>query len=146
MENKKTAGNTSLIDQKEIKNTLVNIGKNWYWFLIFLILGAGGSMIYLYESTKIYGAATELLVKTPKDPFKDALSDAMPIPTKKEELENEKLIITSSQLIGETLRWRPRSRTADAAAARAAARPRCRRVARISRDARSGFATRRPWS
>lgn len=103
MDTKKIGSTNALLDQKDIKNTFVTLGKNWYLFVVFLLLGGGGSIIYLYKATKYYGAATEILVKEPKDPFKDALSDALPNPTKKEELENEKLILNSSQLIAETI-------------------------------------------
>lgn len=103
MDNKKTAGNSSLIDQKDVKNTLITLGKNWYWFVVFIALGLAASIAYLYKATKYYGATTEILVKQPKDPFKDALSDALPLPTKKEDLANEMQVLTSSQLIGETI-------------------------------------------
>src|SRR5215210_6093297 len=103
MENKKIIGNTSLIDQKDIKNTLVAIGKNWYWFIIFIALGLSTSIAYLYKATKYYGATTEVLIKQPKDAFKDALSEALPNPPKKEDVANEMLIIKSTQLIDKTI-------------------------------------------
>ena len=103
MENKRIIGNASLIDQKDIKNTIVALGKNWYWFVIFLVLATAGAIGYLYKATKYYGATTEVLVKPPKDPFKDALSEALPNPPKKEDLANEVMILKSTQLIDETV-------------------------------------------
>ncbi len=103
MDSKKTTGNTTLIDQKDIKNSLITIGKNWYWFVIFIGLGLGVSIVYLYKATKYYGATTEILVKQPKDAFKDALSDALPSPPKKEDVANEMLILKSTQLVDKTV-------------------------------------------
>ncbi len=103
MDNKKIIGNNNLIDQKDIKTTLVTLGKNWYWFVLFLSLGLGISIAYLYEATKYYGASTKILVKQPKDAFKDALSEALPSPPKKEDIANEMLILKSTRLVDKTV-------------------------------------------
>jgi len=100
---KKLIGGNNLIDQKDIKKSLITIGKNWYWFVLFLALGIGGSIAYLYKATKFYGATAEILVKPPKDPFKDALSEALPTPAKKEDVANEIKILKSTKLIDETV-------------------------------------------
>jgi tyrosine-protein kinase Etk/Wzc len=101
---KKLIGGNNLIDQKDIKKSLTTIGKNWYWFVLFLALGIGGSIVYLYKATKFYGANAEILVKPPKDPFKDALSEALPTPAKKEDVANEIKILKSTKLIDETVK------------------------------------------
>ncbi len=95
--------NSNLIDHKDIRNTLASIGKNWYWFLLFIVLGTVGSIAYLYKATNYYGASCEILVKPPKDPFKDALSDALPTPAKKEDIANEIKILKSTKMIEETI-------------------------------------------
>lgn len=95
--------NNNLIDSKDIRNTIVTIGKNWYWFLLFLLLGTGGAIGYLYKATKYYGATCEILVKPPKDPFKDALSESLPLPPKKEDVANEIKILRSTKMIEETI-------------------------------------------
>jgi tyrosine-protein kinase Etk/Wzc len=100
---KKLMGGNNLIDQKDIKRTLTTIGKNWYWFVLFLALGIGGSVAFLYKATKFYGATAEILVKPPKDPFKDALSESLPTPPKKEDVANEIKILQSTKLVDETI-------------------------------------------
>jgi tyrosine-protein kinase Etk/Wzc len=102
MDQKLIPGN-NLIDQKDIRKTFVTIGKNWYWFVIFITLGIGASIVYLYKATNYYGATCEILVKTPSDPFKDALSEALPTPPKKEDIANETKILRSTRLIEETV-------------------------------------------
>lgn len=102
MEQKLISGN-NLIDQKDLRKTFVTIGKNWYWFVIFLVLGIGASITYLYKATNYYGATCEILVKPPKDPFKDALSEALPTPPKKEDIANETKILKSTRMIEETV-------------------------------------------
>lgn len=96
-------GGNNLIDQKDIKRTLTTVGKNWYWFVLFLGLGIGGSVAFLYKATKYYGATAEILVKPPKDPFKDALSESMPTLPKKEDVANEIKILQSTKLVDETI-------------------------------------------
>ena len=100
---RKVIGNSNLIDQKEIKRGISTIIKNWYWFALFLVLGIGGAMLYLTKSTNYYGASTEILVKPPKDPFKDALSASLPEVPKKEDVANEIMILQSTKLIDETV-------------------------------------------
>jgi len=90
---KKLIGNNSLIDQKDIKKTIITIGKNWYWFVLFLALGVGGAIGYLYKATKYYGSTTQILIKPPKDPFKDALSESLPTMPKSDELVNEIMVL-----------------------------------------------------
>src|SRR6187401_1105747 len=99
----KLISNNNLIDHKDLRKTFATVGKNWYWFVIFLVLGIGGSVIYLYKATNYFGATCEILVKAPKDPFKDALSEALPTPPKKEDIANEIAILKSTRLIEETV-------------------------------------------
>src|SRR5882757_11034567 len=100
---RKVVGNNNLIDHKEIKRGISTIIKNWYWFLLFLTIGIAGSLFYISKSTNYYGASTEILVKPPKDPFKDALSASMPEVPKKEDVANEIMILQSTKLIDETV-------------------------------------------
>lgn len=102
---KKLTGNSNLIDQKDIKNAIQMVGKNWYWFVIFLALGIGGSVAYLYKATKYYGASTSVLVKAHKDPLKDAVSESLAgaNTVKKEDIANEMMILRSTRLIDETV-------------------------------------------
>lgn len=103
MENK-LIGSNSLIDQKDIKRTLSTIGKNWMWFVLFLGLGISGAIFYLYKATKFYGATTQILIKPPKDPFKDALSESLPVIPKSEEVTNEIMVLKSTRFIDETIK------------------------------------------
>jgi len=100
---KKLTGSNNLIDQKDLKRSLDTIGKNWMWFVLFLALGISGSIAYLYKATKYYGATTAILVKPPKDPFKDALSESLPSSPKKEDVINEMKILKSSKMIDEAI-------------------------------------------
>ncbi len=100
---RKLIGGNNLIDQKDIKRSLTTIGKNWYWFVLFLALGIAGSIFYMYKATRYYGASTQILVKPPKDPFKDALSESLPTPPKKEDVANEMMILMSTKLVDETV-------------------------------------------
>ena len=101
---KKMVGNNNLIDTRDIKKTVQTIGKNWYWFVLFLLLGVGGSIAYLYKATKFYGATTQVLITPPKDPFKDALSESLPSPTtKSEDVNNEIMVLRSTKLMDETI-------------------------------------------
>ena len=103
MENK-LIGSNSLIDQKDIKRTLSTIGKNWMWFALFLGLGISGAIFYLYKATKFYGATTQILIKPPKDPFKDALSESLPVIPESEEVTNEIMVLKSTRFIDETIK------------------------------------------
>jgi tyrosine-protein kinase Etk/Wzc len=96
---RKNHGNNALIDQKDIKRTFTTIAKNWYWFVLFLILGIAGAITYLYKSPNIYGANSQILIQPPKDPFKDAMSESLPTPAKKEDVANEMMILRSTRLI-----------------------------------------------
>src|SRR4051794_33416441 len=100
----KPAGNdNAILDQNDIKKSLIKIIKNWYWFLIFLSLSIAGSVFYLYKSTKYYGASATILIKPQKNAFKDALSDQLPMGPKKEDLANEQMILTSTKLVDEAV-------------------------------------------
>jgi tyrosine-protein kinase Etk/Wzc len=103
MENK-MIGSNSLIDQRDIKKTLSVIGKNWMWFVLFLGLGVSGAIFYLYKATKFYGATTQILIKPPKDPFKDALSESLPVIPESEEVTNEMMVLKSTRFIDETIK------------------------------------------
>lgn len=103
MENK-LIGSNNLIDQKDIKRTLSTIGKNWMWFVLFLGLGISGAIFYLYKATKFYGATTQILIKPPKDPFQDALSESLPVIPESEEVTNEIMVLKSTLFIDETIK------------------------------------------
>lgn len=96
---KPVGSNSAILDQNDIKKSLVLVLKNWYWFLIFMSLSIAGSIFFLYKSTNYYGASATILVKAQKNAFKDALSDQLPVGPKKEDLANEKMIITSTKLV-----------------------------------------------
>lgn len=100
----KLIGNNNLIDKKDIKRTFNTIGKNWYWFVLFLTISLGLAFAYLYKATKYYGATTQILIKPPRDPFKDALRESLPSSPKSEEVTNEILILKSTKLISETVK------------------------------------------
>jgi len=103
MENK-LIGSNSLIDQKDIKRTLNTLGKNWMWFVLFLGLSVSGAIFYVYKATKFYGATTQVLIKPPKDPFKDALSESLPSVPESEEVLNEIMVLSSTRFIDETIK------------------------------------------
>lgn len=101
---KKMVGNSNLIDQKDLKRTLATIGKNWYWFVLFIGLSLAGAVLYVLKATKYYGATTEILVKAPKDPLKAALLESMPAKPSDQELTNEILLLSSTKIIDETVK------------------------------------------
>ncbi|MBL0096780.1 MAG: polysaccharide biosynthesis tyrosine autokinase [Bacteroidetes bacterium] len=101
---KKMVGNNNLIDQKDLKRTLSTIGKNWYWFILFLGLSLGGSVFYLYKATKFYGVTTEILIKPQKDPLKAALLESMPTKPSDQDLTNEILVLSSTKMVDETVK------------------------------------------
>lgn len=100
---KPASSNNAILDQNDIKKTLIKVLKNWYWFVIFLSLSVSGSIFYLYKSTVFYGASSTILVKPQKNAFKDAFSDQSPLGPKKEDLANEQMIITSTKLVDEAV-------------------------------------------
>jgi tyrosine-protein kinase Etk/Wzc len=100
----KPAGSeNTILDQKDIKKTLVKIFKNWYWIFIFMSLSIGASMVYLKRSTNVYGANTRILVKPQKNAFKDALSESLPGAPAKEDINNEIEVLRSTRIIDETV-------------------------------------------
>ncbi len=101
---KKMIGNNNLIDQKDLKRTLATIGKNWYWFILFIGICTAGAVFYLYKSTKYYGATTEILIKAQKDPLKAALLEGMPTKPSDQELQNEILVLSSTKMVDETIK------------------------------------------
>jgi capsular exopolysaccharide synthesis family protein len=99
----KPASSGAIIDQKDIKKTITLIIKNWYWFVLFLGLGIGGSVFYLYKATKYYGATAEILIKPQKNAFKDALSASLSTGPSKDEIANEIEVLSSSRLINDVI-------------------------------------------
>ncbi len=99
------ASGNAIIDQKDIKKTILLVVKNWYWFALFLTLTISGSVFYLYKSTKYFGVQAKIMIK----PQKNALQDAMTVNMMsgngpgREEIANEIEILSSSKLIGEVV-------------------------------------------
>ncbi len=94
----------NILDQKDVKNTIVQIARNWFWILFFLIICIAGSVFYIKRATSIYGASTKILVKPQKNALKDALSESLPDVPKKEDVANEIEILKSTRLIDETIK------------------------------------------
>ena len=99
----KPVSSSAIIDQKDIKKTISLVLKNWYWFVLFLGLGIGGSIFYLYKATKYYGATAEILIKPQKNAFKDALSASLSTGPSKDEIANEIEVLSSSRLINDVI-------------------------------------------
>ncbi len=99
---KPTASNT-IIDQKDIKKTIMLVLKNWYWFVLFLTLSIGGSILYLYKATNFYGAEAKILIKPEKNAIQDALTASLSSGPSKDEIANEMEILSSSSLINEVI-------------------------------------------
>lgn len=99
----KPTGSTAIIDQKDIKKSIVLVLKNWYWFVLFLGLGIGGAVLYLYKATNYYGASAKILVKPQKNAFKDALSESLSSGPSKDEIANEIEVLYSSSIINEVI-------------------------------------------
>lgn len=99
----KPVTSSAIIDQKDIKKTISLVLKNWYWFILFLGLGIGGSIFYLYKATKYYGATAEILIKPQKNAFKDALSASLSTGPSKDEIANEIEVLSSSRLINDVI-------------------------------------------
>lgn len=93
----------NIVDQNDIKNTILKILKNWYWIGLFLTLSLSGAVFYLKKATSYYGAETKILVKPQKNALKDALSDALPGAPKKEDVANEIEILKSTRIVDETI-------------------------------------------
>ena len=99
----KPAANNAIVDQKDIKKTIILFLKNWYWFILFLGLGIGGAVFYLYKATSYYGASAKILVIPQKNAFKDALSESLSSSPSKDEIANEMEVLSSSSLINEVV-------------------------------------------
>lgn len=99
----KPAASNVIFDQKDVKKSFNIVLKNWYWFILFLGLGVGGSVLYLYKATKFYGATAKILIKPQKNAFKDALSESLSSGPSKDEIANEMEILKSSSLINEVI-------------------------------------------
>jgi len=100
----KPAASNAIIDQKDVKKTIVLVLKNWYWFVLFLGLSIGGSVFYLYKATNFYGASAKILIKPQKNAIKDALTASLASSgPSKDEIANEIEILTSSSLINEVI-------------------------------------------
>lgn len=96
--------NAAIIDQKDIKKTILLVLKNWYWFFLFITLGVALSVAYLYQATSYYGAEAKILVKPQKNAFKDALSESLNSGgPSKDEIANEMEILSSSRLISKVI-------------------------------------------
>lgn len=96
--------NAAIIDQKDIKKTIMLVLKNWYWFFLFITLGVGLSVAYLYQATSYYGAEAKILVKPQKNAFKDALSESLNTGgPSNDEIANEIEILSSSRLISKVI-------------------------------------------
>lgn len=101
---KKLSNENNILDQKDIKNTILKVFKNWYWMVLFLSLSFGASYLYMKKATAFYGAGMKILVKPQKNAFKDALSESLPGAPKKEEVANEIEVLKSTRLIDETIK------------------------------------------
>jgi len=99
----KPAASNTIIDQKDIKNTIVLILKNWYFFILFIGLGVGASVLYLYKSTNYYGAEAKILIKPEKNAVKDALAVSLSSGLSKDEIANEIEVLSSSSLLNEII-------------------------------------------
>ncbi|HEX5001794.1 MAG TPA: polysaccharide biosynthesis tyrosine autokinase [Bacteroidia bacterium] len=102
----KPVSSGAIIDQKDIKKTILLFVKNWYWFVLFLGLGIGGSVLYLYKATKFYGASAEILLKPQKNAVQDALTKSLMNGTgaSRDEIANEIEILSSSKLISDVIK------------------------------------------
>lgn len=103
MDKLKPVGSTNIIDAKDVKKILNTIFKNWYWFVLFLLLGVGAAFFQLYRSTNYYGASAKILIKPQKNAFKDALDNAIPTGPNDEEIANEALVINSKKLVSQAV-------------------------------------------
>lgn len=100
----KPASSTAIIDEKDIKKTIVMVFKNWYWFILFIGLGIGGSVFYLYKATNYYSPTAKVLIKPQKNAIKDALSASLSASgPSKDEIANEIEVLSSSSLINEVV-------------------------------------------
>nr|HMT30050.1 Wzz/FepE/Etk N-terminal domain-containing protein [Bacteroidia bacterium] len=98
------ASSTAIIDQKDVKKTIVLVLKNWYWFILFLGLGIGGAVFYLYKATNYYGSNAKILIKPQKNAIKDALTASLASTgPSKDEIANEIEVLSSSSLINEVI-------------------------------------------
>lgn len=94
---------TAIIDQKDIKKTIMMVLKNWYWFVLFLTLSVGMSVVYLYKAPQYFGAEAKILITPQKNAFQDALTESLKSGPTREEIANEMEILTSSSLINEVI-------------------------------------------
>ncbi|MFI5219800.1 MAG: GumC family protein [Bacteroidia bacterium] len=101
---KKISSESNILDQKDIKNTILKIFKNWLWIALFLAASFAGAYVYLKQATSFYGAKTKILVMPQKNALKDALSESLPGAPRKEDVANEIEILKSTRLVDETIK------------------------------------------
>ncbi|NNF01729.1 MAG: hypothetical protein HKN22_03520, partial [Bacteroidia bacterium] len=101
MDRTRAESSPPLIDQKEIKNAISKIAKNWYWFAIFLTLSVGISIAYLFQATEFYGASARILLMSEKGTIEDAftITDGFSNVNMKQEIANEMMLLTSTKLV-----------------------------------------------
>lgn len=91
--------NNVILDQNEIKKFLLKIVKNWYWFVLFMAIGTGLSIAYLYKAIPKYGVSASILVKEKENALEDAFKGSLSMNNNRENLANETKIITSTRLV-----------------------------------------------
>lgn len=93
-----------LIEQKDIKKTISLFIKNWYVFALLIALGVGFAVLFLYKSTKYYGATTTILLKKQDNALENAFKGSLKNESEKIESANEILLLSSRRLIGEAIK------------------------------------------
>jgi tyrosine-protein kinase Etk/Wzc len=99
----KPISNNNIIDQKDIRKTILLILKNWYWFVLFIGLCIGVSILYLYKATNYYGAEAKILIKPQKNAIQDALTASLASGPTKDEIANEMEVLSSTSLINDVI-------------------------------------------
>lgn len=105
MNRTRTDSSPPLIDQKEIKGTISKIAKNWYWFLIFVVVSIVICTLYLFQATEYYGASARILLMADKGSLEDAftITGAFSNVNKSEEIANEMMLLTSTKLVDQAV-------------------------------------------
>ncbi|MBL7925836.1 MAG: polysaccharide biosynthesis tyrosine autokinase [Bacteroidia bacterium] len=96
--------NNNLIDQRDIKRTINLFLKNWYWFALFIFLGAAGALLFLKKSTNYYGSTSMVLIKPQKSAFKALESNNLALNSEaRDEISNEMKVLGSRKMLNEAI-------------------------------------------
>ena len=101
MENK----SNTIIDKEDLRKSILFFLRNWYLFVIFIIISVVAAKFYVHKSTSIYAASISLLLE-PQDNYdlRSAVLEGLGVNPSYESITNEMRVVRSTQLVEETLK------------------------------------------